>query len=50
LPQPFHTAEIGVKDGKPELKVTKKYEYKKHISDHAGWHNGIRHALEIKHN
>jgi hypothetical protein len=50
MPQPFHTAEIGVKDGKPKMKLTKKYEYKKHKSDHAGWHNGIRYAETIKHN
>lgn len=49
LPQPFHTAEIGSKDGKFKIKFTKKYEYKKHESDHAGWYNSTRNAIKIKH-
>lgn len=48
MPQPFHTAEIDI--FKLKVKPTKKYEYKKHESDHAGWHNGIRYSEKIKHN
>lgn len=56
MPQPWHTAQIGIKfdpntgETKPTIKFAKKYEYKKHESDHAGWHNGIRYKQTIKHN
>ena len=50
LPQKLHSAEIGIKNGKPVMKFTKNYEFKKHESDHAGWHNGIRQSSKIKHN
>jgi hypothetical protein len=48
LPQSWHTATIDF--GKPTIKFAKKYEYKKHESDHAGWHNSIRSSAKIKHN
>jgi hypothetical protein len=50
LPQSWHTGDFGIKDGKPTFKPSKKYEYKKHESDHAGWHNGNRQSRKIKHN
>jgi len=50
LPQEWHSAEIGIKNGKPVMKFTKKYEFKKHESDYAGCHNGIRQSSKIKHN
>jgi hypothetical protein len=48
LPQPWHTATIDF--AKPTIKFAKKYEFKKHESDHAGWQNSTRYSIKVKHN
>ncbi len=50
LPQPWHTGEFGWSSKGPKFKPAKKYEFKKHESDHYGWINGVRHHRKIKHN
>lgn len=53
----WHTGQIGCKVPIPALnkcklgfKPAKDYEFKKHVSDHDGWHNGRRDTRKIKHN
>jgi hypothetical protein len=53
----WHTGQIGCKFYIPALnkcipsfKPAKDYEFKKHESDHDGWHNGRRDTRKIKHN
>jgi len=53
----WHTAQFGCKvpipagnKCKPVFKPAKDYEFKKHVSDHDGWHNGRRDTRTIKHN
>ncbi|MFZ4672467.1 MAG: hypothetical protein ACOYLT_10680 [Flavobacterium sp.] len=53
----WHTGQIGCKFPIPSFdkcklgfKPAKDYEFKKHESDHDGWHNGRKYTSKIKHN